>query len=270
MRVASRLCLLAASQRFNGSCTRHTLCRLSIIDVTQINTIVDTGVESFFPVCMSAVDAWTTSMPSPEEGKVVQSLTEDETDDLLFCARAGELEDLKTTASLIAEQKGVQLSDIFASAIDENTGNTCLHYAAANGHIETVAHLISTAQYLAFATRANGAGNTALHYAALNGQLEVAKKLVSSVPETERSRFVSAKNHAGHDAAFEAEGNGMEDVVTFLLEVMDETDADATASGEVNGSNADVETKDEVGGDDPGVEVTTEKLGGLDVGNGRE
>ena len=65
---------------------------------------------------------------------------------------------------------------------------------------------------------ANKSGNTALHWAALNGHLEAAKALV------EAGADMGVKNLAGHDAAFEAEQAGKEEVAAWLIGVRAERD----------------------------------------------
>lgn len=80
-------------------------------------------------------------------------------------------------------------------------------------------------------THANNNLSTPLHYGALNNQLEAVKLLVEALPAgPSRSAFVRAKNASGRDAAFEAECAGKEEVVTYLLGVLD--DADLEPSGE--------------------------------------
>lgn len=63
-------------------------------------------------------------------------LSEDEVDDLIYFARAGEQEDLvETLSTLTSKKEGAPFSalTILASAKDEGK-NTCLHMAAGNGH----------------------------------------------------------------------------------------------------------------------------------------
>ena len=75
---------------------------------------------------------------------------------------------------------------------------------------------------------ANLRGNTPLHWAALNGQLEAVKYLV------EAGATVSVKNAVGHDAAFEAEQAGKDEVASWLLSANNER------------GDRDVEEKDEI------------------------
>lgn len=127
--------------------------------------------------------------------------TADTIDDILYCARYGEFDELKN-ANFPAE---------YFAAADE-TGNTALHMACANGHlgkryinilaelgkptvplinlftvgskidivkyvVEKLASLDNVTQYI---NSQNEQGNTPLHWAALNGHLEIVQLLVSS------------------------------------------------------------------------------------------
>lgn len=66
------------------------------------------------------------------------SLTEDEIDDLLYLARANETQDLPAyLAELSQTRPGSSHADVLVSAVDAASGNSALHYAAANGHTGT-------------------------------------------------------------------------------------------------------------------------------------
>jgi len=60
-------------------------------------------------------------------------LNEEEIDDLLYFARAGEKEDLEATLTQLAEREKVSKAEILASTRDESKA-TCLHMATGNGH----------------------------------------------------------------------------------------------------------------------------------------
>lgn len=65
-------------------------------------------------------------------------LTPEEIDDILYCARAGEVAELTevidaVVARLGAGAAGEDLTSLIAAAKNESE-NTALHYAAANGH----------------------------------------------------------------------------------------------------------------------------------------
>jgi hypothetical protein len=61
-------------------------------------------------------------------------ITEEETDDVLYCARANEIEELKNFVPTLFPKYGTQPAWIISQAVDAETGNTALHYASANGH----------------------------------------------------------------------------------------------------------------------------------------
>jgi hypothetical protein len=60
-------------------------------------------------------------------------LTEDEIDDILYCARANELAELRNYIDSVAKRLEVEPSRVVTAAVDPYTGNCALHYAAANG-----------------------------------------------------------------------------------------------------------------------------------------
>lgn len=78
-----------------------------------------------------------------------QALTEEQVDEILYCARIGDVNDLKTailhciatseSGDTAGRQRDLQLSsrealDVLRAAVTED-GNSALHYASANGHI---------------------------------------------------------------------------------------------------------------------------------------
>lgn len=168
----------------------------------------------------------TTTVSKPKPTLPV-ALSTDAAEDLIYDARAGDLEALKSNLANLASQHGCAESQIVASAIDledeseGGTGACVLHFPAANGNIgeflyprcfqvyadklEILGFLLQTlssadaAQRAAFVNHPNHAGNTALHWAALNTHLECVKALV------EAGADVAIKNDAGHDAVFLAE-----------------------------------------------------------------
>ena len=62
-------------------------------------------------------------------------LTEDEIDDILYCARANELDELRDCLSTLNAKSSP--AQVLVEAVDVNTGNNALHYAGANGHLGT-------------------------------------------------------------------------------------------------------------------------------------
>ncbi|EHA23892.1 hypothetical protein ASPNIDRAFT_127450, partial [Aspergillus niger ATCC 1015] len=140
------------------------------------------------------------------------TLTPDTIDDLIYSARAGELQDLQTDLTTLATQTSTTPAHIIAAAIDTapqeegGSGSSLLHYPAANGNLEILTYLLTTLTTLPsrdeinkILNHRNYSGNTPLHWAALNTHLECVKALV------EAGADVGVKNDAGLDAVFLAE-----------------------------------------------------------------
>lgn len=170
------------------------------------------------------------------------SLSEDTIDDLIYLARANELDDLKESLSNLSTTHSCPASAILAAAIDSSSGNTLLHYAAANGSAPIIQHLVSTfppspastptAVAAAILDRKNNSGNTALHWAALNGHLEVVKMLVEAGADP------GVMNAVGRDAIVEAEMSGKEGAdgcAVWMLEHWAGAENGLGAEGEVEG-----------------------------------
>jgi hypothetical protein len=170
-------------------------------------------------------------------------LTEDEIDDILYCARANELQELRECIDAVAKRCGALQGVIITEAVDSYTGNCALHYAAANGLLGTYSlPKIGAYSFISFKimvlltfigleiasfilslflqaspaartliNKQNAQGNTSLHWASLNGHLPVVKLFLSNGAD------VTILNKSGYDAIFEAEMNDKGDVVEFLL-----------------------------------------------------
>lgn len=63
-------------------------------------------------------------------------LSEDEIDDLIYFARAGEVADLNETLATLSSREGVSPAEILSAAKDEGK-STCLHMATGNGNLGT-------------------------------------------------------------------------------------------------------------------------------------
>jgi uncharacterized protein len=61
-------------------------------------------------------------------------LSEDEIDDLIYFARAGEQKDLEELLSSLASREGASTGEVLAAARDEGK-SSCLHMATGNGHL---------------------------------------------------------------------------------------------------------------------------------------
>jgi hypothetical protein len=63
------------------------------------------------------------------------SLSEEQIDDLLYFARAGEIEDFTQTLSEFKAATSASEADILLAARDEFSRNNVLHMTAGNGHL---------------------------------------------------------------------------------------------------------------------------------------
>lgn len=139
----------------------------------------------------------------------VTSLSQEEKDAIIYDAREGDLEFLTEVFTKMAPPS------LLPTIKEETTLITPVHAAAANGHIDVVKYLLSLLpkeEAEAFAAIQNDSGNTALHWAAYNGHLEVCQLLAE-----EYHVNVFIRNHAGHDAIYEAGNNSKEEVENWFL-----------------------------------------------------
>jgi len=104
------------------------------------------------------------------------------------------------------------LSYIKSSPVDINytdhRGNTALHYACANGHLDIVQYL----QSQSCDTIQNESGNTAIHWACLNGHLEIVKLF-------KKDTFL-VKNKAGQTPGDVAEQAKHWDICVYITECL--------------------------------------------------
>ncbi|KAF2448643.1 ankyrin [Karstenula rhodostoma CBS 690.94] len=172
-------------------------------------------------------------------------MNEDIVDEILYLARANEVDELSTYLTDVSAQTKQSKAELVAAAADPYSKNTALHFAAANGHVDTVKLLFSletgkaSAPASGLINAVNDAGNTALHWAALNGHLECVKLLVQVGAD------VTIINRAGHDAVFEAEINDKGDVVDWLLGAVEELEKGIAETGESSGGELGADSQSE-------------------------
>ncbi|KAF3771395.1 ankyrin [Cryphonectria parasitica EP155] len=148
------------------------------------------------------------------------NLSEDEIDDMIYFARAGEASDLNDALTTLSAREGVTPAQILQAAKDEGK-STCLHMATGNGNLEIVTILVQAfsdqpkEEKQTFLDAPNEFGNTGLHWAALGGHLDVVKFLVA---EGASPALANDKNYIPLDlASFSEKMN----VVDFFLSQMD-------------------------------------------------
>jgi hypothetical protein len=210
------------------------------------------------------------------------SLSEEQIDDLLYFARAGETEDFVQTLSELKAATNASEADILLATRDEFSQNNVLHMTAGNGYLGLFASSLTsngrkrltatelTKKILSFLpapptpdaaphallSQTNQAGNTPLHWAALNGHLEVVKILVMAA-----NADPTLTNAAGHDAVFEAELNDKMEVVEWLL---------GHCEGLEEGVVGDKGEAEEEGVEEvESLEEVVKGVDGLDVGKGK-
>ncbi|CAO1605987.1 ankyrin repeat-containing protein [Xanthoria calcicola] len=144
---------------------------------------------------------------------ILPTISADEIDDLLFLARTNDLHDLKAGIEAIARIHRTSSANVILATIDPDSGNGLLHYASANGCLDILQHLLpsSSTPSPLNTNLPNTAGNTPLHWAALNGHLDAIKVLLAAGADP------AIRNIAGHDAMYEAERSGKQEVVEWLL-----------------------------------------------------
>ncbi|KAL8666504.1 MAG: hypothetical protein Q9168_007465 [Polycauliona sp. 1 TL-2023] len=143
------------------------------------------------------------------------AISAEEIDDLLYLARINDLHDLKAGIEAIARTQYTTTENVILAAIDPDTGNGLLHMTSANNGLDILRYLLpqhptSTPSPLD-TNLPNTSGNTPLHWAALNGHLDAVKILIGAGADP------SLTNSAGHDAVYEAERSGKQEVVEWLL-----------------------------------------------------
>lgn len=173
-------------------------------------------------------------------------LSEDEIDDLIYFARAGEVNDLTSTLVSLSSREAVSPAEILSAARDEGK-STCLHMATGNGSLGTYSHntswpmsptesrpltyypeivklLVShfsdrpKEEKQAFLDAPNEFGNTGLHWAALGGHLEVVEYLIA---EGASPALANDKNYIPLDLASFSEKMNVVDYFLGQMEKME-------------------------------------------------
>ncbi|TKA67396.1 hypothetical protein B0A49_05976 [Cryomyces minteri] len=202
--------------------------------------------------------------------------TEDETDDLLYLTRTDETAELVQYIDALAQKHGCEKRDVLEGCVDLESGNSCLHFAAANGFDELLRTLLALLALQSPArnhadpaltpstvppaspliNHPNASGNTPLHWASLNGHLSCAKQLVAAGAD------VWAKNAQGHTAMFEADAGERWDVVGWLASVGGGEEEEGSRDGEGEEDAGMVDGGEQNGdGDGDGVGDVRMKMG---------
>lgn len=164
-------------------------------------------------------------------------LDQEDQDAIILDSRAGDLDSLKDIFTNLVHPK------LLTTCYDSVSKSTPLHMAAANGHLEVTKYLLSIAEpseVKQWVNTRNETGNTALHWASLNGNLEIVKLLCE---EYDADPFI--RNDFDHDAIFEAENSGKEDVENYYLKKYDvEPDQEEQAKEQEPATTSNVQIKE--------------------------
>lgn len=120
---------------------------------------------------------------------------------LLECARFNDLPALKNALNTSITNLNQNYQDF--------RGNTALHMASANGHVDMVKFLIN--ELKCDINIINNSGSSALSWAALNGQKEVVSILIKN------GANVNTKNNLGKTPSEEAYDSGFYDISEMLV-----------------------------------------------------
>ncbi|EPQ55269.1 ankyrin [Gloeophyllum trabeum ATCC 11539] len=140
----------------------------------------------------------------------VAQITDEEKEDLLLSCRYGDLDDVKEFVNKYGQAP-------LAEVRDEN-GNTVLHMASGNGHIELLEYLLPLVPPSLLSAQ-NESKSTALHWACVNAHLPVVQKLVQ-FPGGPGVDLIDIKNAAGRSPLAEAEMAGWDEGAKWLVQVM--------------------------------------------------
>ncbi|KAI7862334.1 ankyrin repeat-containing domain protein [Spinellus fusiger] len=129
-------------------------------------------------------------------------------EDVMYCSRYGEWEELKEIKPS---------PEVYVQG--DESGNTALHMASANNHVQIVELILEQLSLLSLplvglVNSQNKEGNTPLHWAALNGHLDVVQLLVKAGADCK------TKNEAGRTPIYEAQQHNHEKVAEFFLLTM--------------------------------------------------
>ncbi|KAM0270607.1 hypothetical protein ACHAQH_009391 [Verticillium albo-atrum] len=178
------------------------------------------------------------------------NLTEEEIEDLIYFARAGEQADLSEALTTLSTRESASPAAILTAAHDESKA-TCLHMAAGNGNLDLVSAILEhfaplpAEERKAALDQANEFANTALHWACLRGHLPVVKALLDAGASP---ALANDKDEIPLDCALFAEKQDVVDHFMSLSRALEGDNGEGGLSSGVGGVEVEVEeTKEDAG-----------------------
>ncbi|KAJ1454908.1 ankyrin repeat-containing domain protein, partial [Pelagophyceae sp. CCMP2097] len=149
-----------------------------------------------------------------------QAVASELDEEMIWCARAGEVDDMLEQLKLGAE----------VNARGESGGNTALHMACANGHVAIVQALLARGANI---NAKNDALNTPAHYCAHQKQVACLRALADHAPKDGPIVDMLSKNEFGKSVLTECIATGDGELASVALEHASATeDAEALAFAE--------------------------------------
>ncbi|KAL8801793.1 MAG: hypothetical protein Q9200_006817 [Gallowayella weberi] len=181
------------------------------------------------------------------------NISADDIDDLLYLARTNDLDDLIASVEAVARTQRTTPENIMNATIDPENGNGPLHMSDVLKHL-----LPPTASALFHPTNLNlpnFSGNTPLHWAALNGHLDAVKILIGAgadpaIRNNAGHDAVYEAERSGKKEVVEwllKEGQGLERGIAGGRET-DEEDKEAGESTQLNEENRSDDGKNDMTG----------------------
>lgn len=155
-------------------------------------------------------------MSGEKNDMMFEKLDSEDKESVVLDSRYGELESLKDIFENMVDPSLIITDNI----VDEN-GNTPLHMAACNGHLDVIKYLLEILEnnelikkdcIYEWVSAKNNSGNTALHWATLTNQLEVIKYLCEN---WKADPLIS--NNLGQDSIFVSETNQLQEIEKYYL-----------------------------------------------------
>ena len=166
---------------------------------------------------MQSAATTSTSSPPPQ-------LTPDEIDDVLYLTRVNEAHELYQCLSTLAQKHHGGIRDVLDASLDPDSGNSVLHFAAANGFADLLSPLLRLLELASCAgtatatANATGATAAAARETSANPSSTSPSSASASTTLSQTHPLINRPNHNGNTPLHWAALNGHLDVVKLLIQ----------------------------------------------------